>query len=285
MTAASTNRATARFGTSPIFAVYTLLVAAATNIYAGTMVARNQAGTAVPASADPTLVVVGVSEAQADNSASGTVYVKYRVGPHPFFNSSSTDALTVADIGSVCFAVDDQTVSRTSNGGARPMAGIVRGFDGTQVIVEVGVDTSRNNDELFIAGEDLSTHQFKFIKLDTSGNVVRCGAGEFAIGLIQNAPASGAVAIVRSYGTSKYKSDATGNTAGDMISVASGGVGRTSSDASTKLAHTNTNDAGSTTDALLGARQIVGVARATVAANGTGYIHLTLSGSVATTAS
>lgn len=42
----------------------------------------------------------------------------------------------------------------------------------------------------FIAGEDLSSDQYKFVKLNSSGQVVKAAAAA-AIGVLQNAPASG----------------------------------------------------------------------------------------------
>lgn len=56
----------------------------------------------------------------------------------------------------------------------------------------------------WLAGEDLSSHQFCFVHLadDNTVDLLDSGA-EFPIGILQNAPASGEVAVVRVEGTSK----------------------------------------------------------------------------------
>ena len=50
-------------------------------------------------------------------------------GIGPFENSASSDQITAADIDTVCFVVDDQTVAKTSDGGDRSPAGYVRHVD------------------------------------------------------------------------------------------------------------------------------------------------------------
>lgn len=103
-----------------------------------------------------------------------------------------------------------------------------------------GVNISKN------AGADLSAHQFKAVKLDSNGNVVLCGNGELGLGVLQNNPGNGQTATVRISGVSKM--------------VASGVIGAgvaIGSDANGKAkaavaGRTNTSDAGSATDALIG---------------------------------
>ena len=54
------------------------------------------------------------------------------------------------------------------------------------------------------AGADLSTSQYKFVKLDSSGNAVACsGATDQPIGVLQNNPASGKEAAVLVSGGTK----------------------------------------------------------------------------------
>lgn len=53
------------------------------------------------------------------------------------------------------------------------------------------------------AGADLSNSQYKAVKIDANGNVVLAGAGENAIGILQNAPEQGKVASVMVLGESK----------------------------------------------------------------------------------
>ena len=56
----------------------------------------------------------------------------------------------------------------------------------------------------FIAAEDLSTHQYRFVHQasDTTVDMID-SAAEHCIGILQNAPASGEVAVVRVNGVSK----------------------------------------------------------------------------------
>lgn len=85
------------------------------------------------------------------------------------------------------------------------------------------------------AGEDLSSAQFFLVKLDSSGNVVKAAAKtDRAIGILQNAPASGGPAEVCVGGKSKcvtgsalsvldlVGSDSAGK--GTVITLAAGGT-------------------------------------------------------------
>lgn len=221
MTALSANTARAREGVQPLTAlVGGFPLAASTHLYVGSLVAINGSGYAVPASADSTLFVVGVAEEEVDNSA-GSAGAKtinqIRRGSFLFTNSSTTGAIVDLDIGRPCYVVDDNTVSRLSSDGTRPVAGIVRRVDTASglVSVEVGIH-SRNavagvSDYLYLAGADLSTTgQHLFVKLNGSSAIVLADtAGESALGVLQNAPASGAVAIVRRRGPSRVVGGAT----------------------------------------------------------------------------
>lgn len=134
MAALSSNRNTpARNG-------FTYLVrdlAPATTIFAGSMAAQNAAGAAVPAAADNTLTVLGRAAGIAstvDSTLPNQVTVER--GVYRFANSGGGDAVTIADYGRPCYAVDDQTVARTDGAGARPQAGIIRDVDAQGVWVE-----------------------------------------------------------------------------------------------------------------------------------------------------
>ena len=56
--------------------------------------------------------------------------------PHCFGNSTSTDAITLADVGSDCYIVDDQTVAKTNGSGTRSRAGRVFDVDSEGVWVD-----------------------------------------------------------------------------------------------------------------------------------------------------
>jgi hypothetical protein len=190
-------------------------LAASTRVYQGSLVAINQAGNLVPASADVALHVVGVAEDEADNSSgsAGALSIRPRRGAFYLNNSSSTDAITDADAGRFAYVVDDDTVARTSSGGARPVAGVIVGVDSFGVLVEVGTRPAIADgalDVLFPAGADLSSSAFLFVKLNGSSQVVLAStAGEAALGVLQNAPTSGAIARVRVQGISKVIANAT----------------------------------------------------------------------------
>jgi len=59
-------------------------------------------------------------------------------------------------------------------------------------------------DITYIAGESLATHQYRFVHLENDTQVTLLDNGtELALGILQNAPASGEAAVVRVTGTSK----------------------------------------------------------------------------------
>lgn len=254
MTALATSFARAREGVHPVCALQGgFPLAASVRLYVGSLVAVNGAGHVVPAHADSTLFVIGVAEEEVDNSGglAGALSISaIRRGAFLFANSGTTGAVTDADVGRACFAVDDNTVSRLSLDGARPPAGIVRRVDASGLVsVEVGL-ASRNaiegvTDYLYPAGADLSTTgQYLFVKLSGSSEIVLASAaGESALGVLQNAPASGAVAIVRRRGPSRVIAGAsiadgallavqvtTGRAKGAVACTVAGGAGDPAND-------------------------------------------------------
>ncbi|MUZ73345.1 hypothetical protein GOZ90_11695 [Agrobacterium vitis] len=112
-------------------------VKGATTVFAGAMVALDPTGMLVPASATATLKIVGRNERQIVNAgADGSVRADVKTGIFRFANSASTDVIALADIGSDCYAVDDQTVAKTSNSSARPVAGTIFDVDDQGVWVK-----------------------------------------------------------------------------------------------------------------------------------------------------
>lgn len=102
-----------------------LKVAAATKIYGGGMVMVSATGYAVRGQTGANLIYVGRAEATIDNLAGAngdqTVLVKRRKAFK--WNNSSADPITVADLFKTAYVVDDETVARTANSGARSVAG------------------------------------------------------------------------------------------------------------------------------------------------------------------
>lgn len=85
-----------------------------------------------------TYQAVGVFvESVTGGVADGDQVVKVEAGTFNFGNSAGADAITIADIGKVCFVVDDQTVARTSSSQTRAVAGVVEQVDADFVWVRV----------------------------------------------------------------------------------------------------------------------------------------------------
>lgn len=67
-----------------------------------------------------------------------------------------------------------------------------------------------------VAASDLSTHQYKFVNVDTTGKAALGGAGTRSIGVLQNKPTLGQIGTVVVTGVSKVVAGAA-VTAGDEI--------------------------------------------------------------------
>lgn len=83
-----------------------------------------------------------------------------------------------------------------------------------------------------LAGADLSTKQYFAVKVNASGLIVLCGAGEPCAGILQNAPESGFVASVMRVGTSFAE-------LGDSVTA---GTNVMSDSAGKIVPHTGTNE-------------------------------------------
>lgn len=113
-------------------------VAASTHIYTGALVARDASGNLVPGSESTALKKPGVAKENVDNSdgSAGDARCDYELGCYPFKNSASTDEITAADIGNDCYIVDDETVAKTDDEGARSVAGQIVDLDSYGVWVD-----------------------------------------------------------------------------------------------------------------------------------------------------
>lgn len=102
-------------------------VAAAVQIFRGAMVALDASGNAVPGGDATAALTRGVALGDSADNASGVAgdkTIETRSGEAFLFaNSTGADEITRADIGADVFAVDDQTVAKTDNSGARIAAG------------------------------------------------------------------------------------------------------------------------------------------------------------------
>lgn len=118
---------------------FDLPVAAATLIYAGSIVCVSTASNlATKGATATTLKAVGRAEDRADNlaGAAGAIRVKVRRGCFRYANSAAGDQVVLGDVGSDCFVVDDQTVAKTNGSNTRSVAGKVRDVDADGVWVE-----------------------------------------------------------------------------------------------------------------------------------------------------
>ena len=114
-----------------------LPAAAAKKIFAGSIVAMDADGNAVPGATATTLLGMGRAEECVDNSggAAGAKGVKISRGVFCFENSASGDLITRVDIGNNCYIVDDQTVAKTDGTNTRSVAGEVFDVDSDGVWV------------------------------------------------------------------------------------------------------------------------------------------------------
>lgn len=113
-------------------------VAAATRIYAGTIVVANAAGFAEPGSTATGLAYLGRADAAVDNStgAAGAAVVLVRRGKVFKFANAAADPVTQASFGRLAYIVDDQTVAATNGTNTRSAAGIVLGVDADGVWIQ-----------------------------------------------------------------------------------------------------------------------------------------------------
>ena len=111
-------------------------VAASTTIYAGTIVALNSSGYAIPGADTAGLRVIGRAETDVDNSAgdAGDLNVDVRKGVFCWNNSGSAVLDSVEDCGKLAYVEDDNTVAETST--HKVKAGVVVDIDSSGVWVD-----------------------------------------------------------------------------------------------------------------------------------------------------
>ena len=137
MTALTTDRNTAM--RSGGLASYP--VTAAVKCYAGGIAVLDAAGNVKPAVTATGLICVGRFEESADNTAgaAGAINAKILRGTFRYANSSAGDLITAAEIGDLCYLVDDQTVAKTDATGTRSAAGKIVDVDSAGVWVRMGI--------------------------------------------------------------------------------------------------------------------------------------------------
>lgn len=116
-----------------------LPVAAGVKIFQGALVVM-AAGLVRPGRVAAGDVAIGRAVQEADNSAgaAGALMCRMDTGTFKFRNATAGDALTLADIGSTCFVLDDDQVAKTNPGGnTRSVAGRVWNVEADGVWVTI----------------------------------------------------------------------------------------------------------------------------------------------------
>ena len=133
MTALTADRNTPRKSTDWIY----LPVAAGAVIHGGAQVCI-KAGFVVPGSEDSTLIYIDRAEESVDNSAGqdGDRSVNIYRNQAFLWENDPVNPVTQAQVGTACYILDDQTVSASSNSGARATGGKVISLDNDGVWAE-----------------------------------------------------------------------------------------------------------------------------------------------------
>ena len=132
MSALSEARNTAELHVGAIHYNFERVVNDGSTVYAGAIAAQNSSGKAVPASDIANLVVLGRAEATV--GAGDNLVI--RTGVFLFDNGTSSEELTVADIGAAAYVVDDHTVGKVGGSNHIPV-GIVIDVTADGVAVEI----------------------------------------------------------------------------------------------------------------------------------------------------
>ena len=113
-----------------------LPVKGATTIYQGAIVAVDANGYAIPGKKATGLKAAGRAEETVENKGGdGDAVIRVSRGTFVFENSTSGE-ITAADVLSLCYMEDDQTVTKTGTGAS--VAGLVIRVDDEGVAVEMG---------------------------------------------------------------------------------------------------------------------------------------------------
>lgn len=125
-----------------------------------------------------------------NSGAAGAFLVEVTAGEFDFVSGSGAEAITAANIGEICYAIDDQTVGLTSSLGARPIAGKVTGLDAVSGQVRVLVGFVNADEGITIAMPAAAAiAQGTIVSVNASGQVAASTLGQMPFGVCQNAPA------------------------------------------------------------------------------------------------
>ncbi|MCX7559112.1 hypothetical protein OS190_05990 [Sulfitobacter sp. F26204] len=121
-------------------------MASGETVFVGAMLLRR--GDGFLTIGQPVVGAVGVGIAMAaiadTGAANGTTKGEYQAGTFLLANSAAADLIATADIGAVCYAVDDQTVAKTDGTGTRSVAGFIADVEPRGVWVRFDEAMARN---------------------------------------------------------------------------------------------------------------------------------------------
>jgi hypothetical protein len=147
MAALISPRSTQRFGVNAVEPQFSFPIKAATKcIQGGIAVLDTSVGYVCPGRTALGLIAVGIFDdpppAGIDNTsgAAGALNAPVRRGIFKFNNSAGGDLIAVANLGTPCYIVDDNTVALTDGLGTRSFAGAIMQVDSDGVWVEMGPD-------------------------------------------------------------------------------------------------------------------------------------------------
>jgi predicted RecA/RadA family phage recombinase len=121
MTALTENRSTKKLADG----VRSGLLGANQTIFQGALLMRNASGHLVKGATATGAFGVGRAEVAGTSTTAGVTPQPFSEGVFLFSNSASTDLIATADIGTVCYIVDDDQVAKTNGTGTRSPAGVV----------------------------------------------------------------------------------------------------------------------------------------------------------------
>lgn len=112
-------------------------------VYSGSLV-FNDAGVGRGGTPAVDTPVLGVNSEEVNNvgGADNALNLTAELGCFPFGIGSSGDALTAADIGATVYAIDDNTVGKTSGTNTRPVAGKLVRIENGQAWVQLPIPTT-----------------------------------------------------------------------------------------------------------------------------------------------
>ena len=132
-------------------------VAASVTCYAGGIAVLDSAGNCKPAVTATGLIAVGrFLETVTNGAVAAAVSVRVEAGIFQYANSSAGDAIAKAQIGDVCYLVDDQTVAKTNGSNTRSPAGLIVDVDSAGVWVRMGYDTLISPSGSLLAANNLN---------------------------------------------------------------------------------------------------------------------------------